>query len=132
MLYSLGHLLFRLIVRWQDAAKNLICYRECYIFIVLGENGNIGQHQVIDHYEVALGTDRRYPRTRTNVHPFVNIGLNTTWTFLNLNLIPKTSVYYTTVRAFSVSGSMAEVTSNGIQVGYGGRGIAIGKLNLPR
>eukprot|EP00058_Branchiostoma_floridae_P003027 XP_002588515.1 hypothetical protein BRAFLDRAFT_79470 [Branchiostoma floridae] len=45
------------------------------------------KEQTIEYYEVALGTDRRFPRTRNNVHPYVNVGLNQTHTFNNLQQI---------------------------------------------
>ncbi|CAH1239174.1 HEG1 [Branchiostoma lanceolatum] len=100
-----------------------------------GDRRHQGQHdedkeQAIEYYEVALGTDRRFPRTRNNVHPYVNVGLNRTYTFEYLQLIPKVATYYITVRAHSVSTSVAEVTSNGIQVGYGGQVLSVGHVNV--
>ena len=95
-------------------------------------DGSIGQHQEIDHYEVAAGTDRRFHITRNNVRPFTNVGLNVTWTFSDLELIPRSSIYYVTVRAYSVSSAMVEVTSNGIKVGYGGPVISNGTLELAK
>ncbi|XP_066289112.1 uncharacterized protein [Branchiostoma lanceolatum] len=88
------------------------------------------KEQTIEYYEVAVGTDRRFPRTRNNVHPYVNVGLNRTYTFEYLQLIPKIATYYTTVRAHSLSTSVAEVTSNGIQVGYGGQVFSAGHVNV--
>ena len=76
------------------------------------------QHQVIDYYEVAVGTDRRYPSTRQNINPFINVGLNKTWTFQHLSLVPKIATYYVTVRAHSLSTSVTEVTSNGLKIEY--------------
>ncbi|XP_035697583.1 uncharacterized protein LOC118430698 [Branchiostoma floridae] len=90
------------------------------------------KEQTIEYYEVALGTDRRFPRTRNNVHPYVNVGLNQTHTFNNLQLIPRSATYYTTVRAHSVSTSVAEMTSNGIQVGYGGQVLSVGQVDVSR
>ncbi|KAL3857351.1 hypothetical protein ACJMK2_012027 [Sinanodonta woodiana] len=74
--------------------------------------------QKISHYEVAIGNDRRFEKTRTNVHFFVNVGLNTSYTFTKLNLTKKIVQYYVTVRAYSHAGSFEEVYSNGIRVGY--------------
>ncbi|XP_062567667.1 uncharacterized protein LOC134229900 [Saccostrea cucullata] len=74
--------------------------------------------QQIVYYEVAIGNDRRFPNTRTNVHYFENVGLNTTYTFTGLNLTAKIVKYYITVRAMSRAGSTQESYSNGIRVGY--------------
>ena len=102
------------------------------IAVVHGIDSEIGRHQIIDHYEVAVGTDRRYPSTRNNIRPFIDVGLNKSHTFTDLNLIPKTATYYFTVRAFSVSTAMAEVTSNGIQVGHGAHVISNGEVDVQR
>ena len=74
--------------------------------------------QSIHHYEVAIGNDRRYASTRTNVHFFVNVGLNISHTFKHLNLTSKLVRYYVTVRAYNLAGGFAEGYSNGIRVGY--------------
>ena len=94
-------------------------------------DNEIGKHQKVAFYEVAAGTDRRYAKTRDNIQPFINVGLNRTWTFNNLELIPRSAVYYFTVRATALTTAVAEVTSNGIQVGYGGNIIEMGTLALP-
>ncbi|XP_070573743.1 uncharacterized protein [Ptychodera flava] len=88
--------------------------------------------QIIDHYELAMGTDNRYPDTREDIQPFVDIGCNVSHTFDNLQLVPRTQTYYATVRAYSVSSSMTEVTSNGIKVGYGGEVVSEGEITLQR
>ena len=53
-------------------------------------NAEVTKHhtteQAVDYYEAALGTDRRYPKTRDNVVPFTYVGQNTTVTFKNLDL----------------------------------------------
>ncbi|XP_066275501.1 uncharacterized protein [Branchiostoma lanceolatum] len=90
------------------------------------------EEQTVEYYEVALGTDRRFPRTRDNVHHFVNVGLNQTHTFQYLQLSPRVATYYITVRAHSVLTSVAEVTSNGIQVGYGGQVLSLGHVDVNR
>ncbi|KAI8485273.1 hypothetical protein Bbelb_370200 [Branchiostoma belcheri] len=97
-----------------------------------GEAVEIGDHQIIDHYEVAVGTDRRYPSTRTNIRPFTNVGRNKTVTFEYLQLIPRTGIYYVTVRAVSLASSTTEVTSNGIRVGFGGDIISHGEVQIQR
>ncbi|XP_078658229.1 uncharacterized protein LOC144903712 [Branchiostoma floridae x Branchiostoma belcheri] len=97
-----------------------------------GEAVEIGDHQIIDHYEVAVGTDRRYPSTRTNIRPFTNVGQNKTVTFEYLQLIPRTGIYYVTVRAVSLASSTTEVTSNGIRVGFGGDIFSHGEVQIPR
>ena len=74
--------------------------------------------QSIDHYEVAVGNDRRYANTRSNIYYFVNVGLNNSYTFTHLNLTAKQVRYYVTVRAYSLAGGYAEGYSNGIRVGY--------------
>ncbi|XP_066299088.1 uncharacterized protein [Branchiostoma lanceolatum] len=97
-----------------------------------GEMVENREHQIIDHYEVAVGTDRRYPSTRTNIRPFINVGQNKTVTFEYLQLIPRTGIYYVTVRAVSLASSTTEVTSNGIRVGFGGDIISHGEVQVPR
>ena len=74
--------------------------------------------QSIDHYEVAVGNDRRYASTRSNIYYFVNAGQNNSYTFTHLNLTAKQVRYYITVRAYSLAGGFAEGYSNGIRVGY--------------
>ncbi|XP_077996024.1 uncharacterized protein LOC144449371 [Glandiceps talaboti] len=96
------------------------------------ESLGIGSHQIIDHYEVAAGTDRRYPYTRDDVHPFVNVGLNTSHTFYDLHLVPRKLTYYITVTAYSVSTATAEITSNGLMVGYGGSVVSAGDVKVSR
>ena len=73
--------------------------------------------QSIVRYEVAIGNDLRYEETRANVHYFVDVGLNTSYTFTNLNLTAKVVTYYITVRAHSFAGGVVESFSNGIRVG---------------
>ena len=105
------------------------------MFFITGASkvdGSIGRHHEIDHYEIAIGTDRRYPKTRTNVWPFTNVGLNVTWTISDLKLIPRKAIYYVTVRAYSVSSAMVEVTSNGIRVGYGSHIVSTGTIELAK
>ena len=76
------------------------------------------KNQGIDYYEVAIGTDRRFPKTRDNVVPFTNVGRNLTHTFFDLDLVPLTALYYVTVRAHSFSQAVTDVTSNGFLAGY--------------
>ena len=86
--------------------------------IIFNNFGDGSDEQVIDYFEVALGSDREYIITRSDIVPFTIIdGMSTTYTFSGLNLIPLTQTYYATVRAHAVSGAIAEVTSNGIIVG---------------
>ena len=74
--------------------------------------------QEIAYYEVAIGDDPSYDTTRTNIHYFVNVGLNQSFTFHNLNLTEHTVTYYGTVRGYSVSNAFVDSTSSGIKVGY--------------
>ncbi|KAK3092476.1 hypothetical protein FSP39_003379 [Pinctada imbricata] len=74
--------------------------------------------QMIDHYEVAIGDDRREHTSRVNIHYFINVGLNKSVTISNLNLTAKTVTYYITVRAYSMTGAHEEAYTNGIRVGY--------------
>ncbi|KAK3101936.1 hypothetical protein FSP39_007496 [Pinctada imbricata] len=75
--------------------------------------------QLILFYEVAMGTDRRFDETRTNVMPFINVGLNTSVTFYDLvDVTLRTALYYFTVRATSKSFATAEVSSNGFYMGF--------------
>ena len=107
------------------------CYKsEPCVTEVSRVDGSLGDHLKIEHYEVAVGTDRRFHRSRNNIQPFTNVGLNVTWSFSDLNLIPRSSTYYVTVRAYSVSSAMVEVTSNGIKVGYGSHVVTNGSLEL--
>lgn len=81
--------------------------------------GDGSPEQEITHYDVAVGSDIGYPNTRSDIAPFTNVGLNTSVMWENLDLVPQRVVYYSTVRAHTVSGTFIEVTSNGIRVGYG-------------
>ena len=72
----------------------------------------------IVRYEAAVGTDRRYPATRSDVHAFEEVGLSTNVSFSGLNLTAQSVIYYVTVRAFSAAGSYVESSSDGIRVGY--------------
>ena len=85
--------------------------------------------QEITSYEIALGTDRRYPNTKTNIVPFTNVGLSTAYTLGRLQLVPMDQVYYVTVRAHAVSGATIDVTSNGIRVGF--RELIRGEVTVP-
>ncbi|XP_035662464.1 uncharacterized protein LOC118406510 [Branchiostoma floridae] len=88
-------------------------------------------HQAVDYYEIAVGTDRLYKSTRNNIIDFTNVGLNKTWTFFFVeNLVPKTGIYYVTVRASSANYAQVEVTSNGIRVGCDG-GVTAGDVTVP-
>lgn len=93
--------------------------------------GNGSPEQEIEFYEVAAGSDREYPSTRTDIAPFTNVGLNNSHVFYNLNLVPETVTYFITVRAHTVSGAYVDVTSNGISVGYQ-QGISPGEIVLNR
>ncbi|VDH98959.1 Hypothetical predicted protein [Mytilus galloprovincialis] len=77
-------------------------------------------NQEVVFYEVAVGTDRRFPKTRDDVVPYTNVGLNKTTIFYDLELTPITGIYYFTVKAYSASYSVATVTSNGFRVGFNG------------
>ena len=79
-------------------------------------------------YLVAAGSDPRFPSTRTDTVPFTDVGLNTTVTFENLDLVSM-STYYITVRAFAESGEFVDVTSNGVTVGFE-QPIAPGEITL--
>ncbi|KAK3609657.1 hypothetical protein CHS0354_035942 [Potamilus streckersoni] len=92
---------------------------------------DIPPNQKVAYYEVALGTDRRFPNTRNDIVPFTNVYLNTTVTFYNLDLVPVKGVYYFTVRAFSAAFTMAEATSNGFSVAFNG-GVMPGTILMPR
>ena len=74
--------------------------------------------QSIVRYEVAIGNDLRHEETRANVHYFVDVGLNKSYTFTNLNLTAKAVTFYITVRAHSFAGGVVESFSNGIKVGF--------------
>ena len=90
---------------------------------VSGHWSNFGDgtpEQEIAYYEVALGSDREHPNTRTNIVPFTNVGTNTSYTFMGLDLVPLTQQYFITVRAYAVSGAYVDATSNGITAGLGG------------
>ncbi|XP_033637723.1 uncharacterized protein LOC117298529 [Asterias rubens] len=86
--------------------------------------------QAVDYYEVAVGTDRRYPKTRDNTVPFTNVGQNTSVTFNNLDLQALTATYYVTVKGHSASFSAAEVTSSGIHAGVDSK-ISATEVKIP-
>ncbi|XP_069134676.1 uncharacterized protein [Argopecten irradians] len=86
--------------------------------------------QTVTYYEVSLGDDHRYDKTRSNVHFYVNVGLNTSYTFRNLNLTAKSVTYYVTVRATSIAGSQEEATSNGVKAGFNDQ-IVPGSIETP-
>lgn len=93
--------------------------------------GDGSPEQEIVFYEVAAGSDREYPSTRTDIAPFTNVSLNTSHVFYDLDLTPESITYFITVRAHTVSGAYIEVTSNGISVGYQ-QGILPGEITLNR
>lgn len=111
----------------QSITINVIIFRLYSSF-----KGNPGLHvkqgileeqndnQQVTYYEVAVGTDRRFPKTRDNIVPFTSVGRNTSITFYNLDLVPGSGLYYFTVKAYSASYSIATVTSNGFRVGFDG------------
>ena len=86
-------------------------------------------HQIVDYYEVAVGTNPYYSLSKQNIHTFVNVGRNKTWTFNNFMLSPGTT-YYMTVRAHSQSAAMSEVESSGIIAGYTADVITIGEIKI--
>ena len=95
-------------------------YSSC---ILLGNDmipGESFTQQTVDYYEVAVGTDRRYPKTRDNVVAFTNVGRNTTVVFPHLQL-SNLATLFITVRAHSKSFATADETSNGITVGVEAR-----------
>ena len=74
---------------------------------------------------VAVGSDRRFPKTRENIIPYTNVGTNTSVTFTDLDFEPGNAVYYFTVQAFSTSLATATVTSNGFSVTFSGGVIGV-------
>ncbi|XP_076085326.1 uncharacterized protein LOC143056125 [Mytilus galloprovincialis] len=88
-------------------------------------------NQEVVFYEVAVGTDRRFPKTRDDVVPFTNVGLNKTVIFYDLELTPLTGNYYFTVKAYSASYSIATVTSNGFKVGFN-EGVTAGVILMQK
>ena len=83
-----------------------------------GEEMSKDPTQRIVKYEVSIGNDRRFEKTRSNVHYFIDVGRNTSWTFSHLNLTARIMKYYITVRAYSDAGSYQQASSNGIRVGF--------------
>ena len=71
-------------------------------------------------YEVAVGTDRQWSDTRSNIHGFEDVGLVNSYTFHGLNLAAKTVVYYVSVRAYTAANIFSESSSDGIRAGYSG------------
>ena len=72
----------------------------------------------ISHYEVAIGDNPAYSTSKSNVHYFVNVGLNKNYTFIDLRLREKTVTYYATVRAYAENGAWTDAMSNGVKVGF--------------
>ncbi|KAL3873866.1 hypothetical protein ACJMK2_036950, partial [Sinanodonta woodiana] len=99
--------------------------------VQISNEEDIPGYQKVSYYEVALGTDRRFSKTQNNIVPFTNVGRNTSVTFLDLDLIPGSAVYYFTVKAYSESYSTAIVTSNGFYVGFEG-GVTAATIDMPR
>ena len=97
-------------------------------WVGFGRRSNKDPTQKIVKYEVSIGNDRRYSKTRQNVHAFVDVGLNSSYTFTNLNLTAKFVTYYITVRATSEAGSSVIQTSDGVRVGFSGEMIP-GKIS---
>lgn len=120
------------VVYKMHCTKLLKVHKLLINFSVNSDSTKIGEHQEVLFYEVSVGTDRRYANTRDNIQPFANVGLNKTWTFLNLQLSVDNSVYYITVRAHGASTSKVEVTSNGIKVINESRLVANGEIEIPR
>lgn len=92
--------------------------------------GDGSPEQQVAYYEVAIGSDREFPSTRSDIVPFTSAGLNTTYIFKDLDLISGV-VYFFTVRAHAVSGASIDVTSNGISVGFDQK-IIPGQISLAR
>lgn len=97
-------------------------------FTITGFGDGTPEQRVL-YYEAAVGSNPDYTFTRSDIVPFTDIGLQTTYTFSNLNLVSQQS-YYITIRAHSVSGSIAQATSTGIIPGYG-RDITPGVIIQP-
>ncbi|XP_061188852.1 uncharacterized protein LOC133197029 [Saccostrea echinata] len=83
-----------------------------------GDGASGDPTQKIDYYEVSIGDDTRDHITRTNIHYYIKVGLNTSYTFFGLDLTPKTVRYYITVRGYSITGAFEESYSNGVRVGF--------------
>ena len=92
--------------------------------------GDGSPEQEVEFFEIAVGTDRRHPSTKSNIVPFTNVGVIKSYTFEGLNLVPQNQVYFVTVRAHAVSTATAEVTSNGVTVGFN-LDIVPGELSVP-
>ena len=94
-------------------------YQESLTMLTINYNdfGDGTSEQEIEYYEVALGSDKDYLNTRSDIVPFTNVGLAKTYTFSGLDLIPLTQSYFATVRAHAVSGAFVDASSNGIVVG---------------
>ena len=92
--------------------------------------GDGSAEQEIEYYQVAVGTDRRYFSTKSNIVPFTNVGSATSHTFTGLNLVAMDQVYYVTVRAYAVSGASVDATSNGVTVGFN-TSIISGVISVP-
>ena len=95
---------------WTDCRicleQNLTC-RSCFGDVSLRKG------QVVQWYAVALGTNTLFPKSRSNVVPYVSIGLNTTWTFVLPQPLKAGTKYFITVRAYSSPDVFSEVSSNG-------------------
>ncbi|XP_052806221.1 uncharacterized protein LOC128235438 [Mya arenaria] len=112
----------------EGQLETVICF--CFILGNQGFETNSEEAPEIEYYEVALGTDRRFPKTRDNVVPFTNVGRKTSVTFLNLDLDSGDVVYYFTVRAYSKTFATAFAMSNGFYVKFNG-GVNAGEISMP-
>ncbi|KAJ8312545.1 hypothetical protein KUTeg_009918 [Tegillarca granosa] len=111
-------------IEYQQSVHDLSCNWDDF-----GNKNSKSPTQHIVRYEVAIGNDRRYTKTRSNVHYFVDVGLNNSFTFKSLNLTSKVVTYYITVRAYSEAGSYEEGYSNGVRVGFE-EGIVAGTVEV--
>ena len=98
-------------LNYQESVTNLWAQWEGF--------GDGSPEQEVAYYQVAVGSDREFPNTRTDVVAFTNVGLNRSFAFTGLDLVALDVVYFLTVRARAVSGAFVDATSNGITVGFG-------------
>ena len=91
--------------------------------------GDGSPEQAVAYYEVAVGSGREFPNTRTNVVPLTGVGSVQRYTFAGLRLVAM-GMYYVTVRAHAVSGSWVDATSDGVTVGVSSA-IIPGEVVLP-
>lgn len=80
--------------------------------------GTVDKGLSIAWYSVALGSNANFDRTKANIMPFTNVGLNTSVVFRFAKPLAPLTRYYFTVRGYSMLDVYNQATSSGIIGGF--------------